>query len=77
MVKGLMTIGPLGEDQGQIHKAFENLRNLRDRLATAYAKITLPELSMGMSGDYLIALEEGSTMLRIGSAIFGGRQYAH
>lgn len=62
-VKGLMTIAPLTEDVNVIRKCFRRLRQLRDEFG-------LQELSMGMSGDYRIAIEEGATMVRIGSAVF-------
>lgn len=62
-VKGLMTMAPLTEDVDQIRMCFRRLRELRDELG-------LKELSMGMSHDYKIAIEEGATIVRIGSAIF-------
>lgn len=71
---GLMGMASLTEDQSMIRNEFQRLRLLRDQWQTRYP--TLQELSMGMSGDYRIALEEGSTLVRIGSAIFGERQKA-
>lgn len=71
-VAGLMTMAPLGAPDAELHRIFANLRALRDTLADEY-KIALPELSMGMSGDYPQAIEEGATIVRIGTAIFGGR----
>ncbi len=62
-VKGLMTMAPLTEDVDQIRMCFRRLRELRDELG-------LKELSMGMSHDYKIAIDEGATIVRIGSAIF-------
>lgn len=72
-VKGLMTIGPLTDDQQQIRQAFKTLANLREALVKAFPEHALPFLSMGMSGDFEIAIEEGSTHIRVGTAIFGAR----
>jgi pyridoxal phosphate enzyme (YggS family) len=68
---GLMTIAPFTEDSNIIRQSFRQLRKLKDDLNTAGFNFT--ELSMGMTADYEIAIEEGATMLRIGSAIFGER----
>ncbi|MBN2435345.1 MAG: YggS family pyridoxal phosphate-dependent enzyme [Spirochaetes bacterium] len=73
-VQGLMTIGPLTDDLEKIRASFIMLRKLRDSLQDTLS-MRLPHLSMGMSGDYKIAIEEGATILRIGSAIFGTRSY--
>lgn len=70
--QGLMTIGPLVATEPELHRLFAGLREHRDRLASSLGR-PLPELSMGMSGDYRIAIAEGATLVRIGSAIFGGR----
>jgi len=70
---GLMTMAPYTENISEIRKSFSDLRKLRDKLNTEWKNII--ELSMGMTNDYLIALEEGATMLRIGTAIFGERNY--
>jgi pyridoxal phosphate enzyme (YggS family) len=70
---GLMTISPLTEDENLIRKSFSDLRNLKEELNSE--GYNLKELSMGMTNDYEIAIEEGATMLRIGSAIFGDRSY--
>ena len=70
---GLMTIAPFTDDQNLIRKSFSYLRKLKDELNSKGIK--LKELSMGMTSDYEIAIEEGATMLRIGSAIFGERNY--
>jgi pyridoxal phosphate enzyme, YggS family len=67
-IEGLMTMAPLTNDLSIIHHCFKNLRKLRDELSKRGR--ALPHLSMGMSGDWRIALEEGSTLLRIGSSIF-------
>jgi pyridoxal phosphate enzyme (YggS family) len=66
---GLMTMAPFTEDEEIIRKSFIELRNLRDKINQN--GFYLRELSMGMTNDYEIAIEEGATMLRIGSAIFG------
>ena len=71
-VEGLMTIGPNTDDSGEIRKAFEGLRLLRDNLRL-FSGLSLYDLSMGMSSDYEIAIEEGSTIVRIGTGIFGSR----
>lgn len=69
---GLMTMAPWSEDPDAARPVFRNLRLLRDELAAAYGA-PLPELSMGMSGDFEPAVEEGATLVRIGTAIFGSR----
>jgi pyridoxal phosphate enzyme (YggS family) len=74
-VKGLMTIGALTGDEGVIRKCFRSLRGLADEVRRA--EIPLVEmryLSMGMTSDFELAIEEGSNMVRIGTAIFGTRQ---
>ncbi|MFH0977442.1 MAG: YggS family pyridoxal phosphate-dependent enzyme [Spirochaetota bacterium] len=71
---GLMTIGPLTEDAKSIRSSFRMLKELLER-ANAELGLNMRELSMGMSSDYGIAVEEGATLLRIGSAIFGQRTY--
>ena len=71
---GFMTIGPLTEDKKIIRQSFRYLSNLRDSLKDD--GLYLKELSMGMTSDYDIAIEEGATMLRIGTAIFGERNYS-
>lgn len=70
--RGLMTIAPLDASERELHAVFAGLRNLRDRLAVRCGT-ALPELSMGMSGDMEIAVAEGATIVRIGTAIFGQR----
>jgi len=72
-IKGLMCMAPYTEDQGVIRKAFADLRGIRDNIRQRFAghsRVETGILSMGMSGDYKIAIEEGSTMVRVGSAIF-------
>ena len=70
--RGFMTIAPFDIPPKDLHHIFATLRNLRDELAAEFG-VSLPELSMGMSGDFPIAIEEGATMVRIGTAIFGKR----
>jgi pyridoxal phosphate enzyme (YggS family) len=72
-VKGLMTIPPYREDPEEVRPYFARLRELRDKLAEEF-NLELPELSMGMSHDYEVAVEEGATIVRVGSAIFGERE---
>jgi pyridoxal phosphate enzyme (YggS family) len=67
-LEGFMTMAPAGAESSVIHEVFGKLRKLRDKYVEIYP--AMRELSMGMSGDYTIAIEEGATMLRIGSAIF-------
>jgi pyridoxal phosphate enzyme (YggS family) len=71
---GLMTMAPFTDDEKKIRKSFSDLRKLKDKLNNQ--GFDLRELSMGMTNDFKIAIEEGSTMLRIGSAIFGQREYS-
>ncbi|HTK40957.1 MAG TPA: YggS family pyridoxal phosphate-dependent enzyme [Gemmatimonadales bacterium] len=70
-VRGLMTMAALTEDVAEQRRSFRLLRSLRDQ-ATA-AGHSLPELSMGMSADYAVAVEEGATMVRLGTILFGER----
>ena len=73
-VRGLMTMAPLGSTEPELHRVFASLRDTRDALAKEVG-VALPELSMGMSGDFREAIAEGATIVRIGTAIFGGRTY--
>jgi pyridoxal phosphate enzyme (YggS family) len=70
-VVGLMTMSALTDDSGEQRRAFRRLRELRD--AGERAGHRLPELSMGMSGDFPVAVEEGATMIRLGTILFGER----
>lgn len=70
---GLMTLAPFGAASAELHRVFAALRDLRDRLETSLNS-RLPELSMGMSADYIEAIQEGATLVRVGSAIFGERK---
>ncbi|MBP8255867.1 MAG: YggS family pyridoxal phosphate-dependent enzyme [Opitutaceae bacterium] len=72
-VDGLMTIAPLSEDPDTARRTFSTLRELRDALRIQFG-LPLAELSMGMSSDMDIAIAEGSTQVRVGSALFGARE---
>jgi pyridoxal phosphate enzyme (YggS family) len=69
---GLMTVGAPVETSDRARPGFARLRELRDEIARRLGR-PLPELSMGMSGDYEVAVEEGATMVRVGTALFGAR----
>lgn len=71
-VRGLMTMAPIVPDMQAARPVFAGLRELRDRLAESLG-LPLPDLSMGMTDDYPVAVEEGATLVRIGRAIFGER----
>jgi pyridoxal phosphate enzyme (YggS family) len=71
-IEGLMTIPPLAAAPEHSRKYFVQLRELRDRLEREF-KFPLPHLSMGMTADYGVAVEEGATLVRVGTAIFGER----
>ena len=72
-ISGLMAIPPLAEEAEPSRKYFVQLRELRDRLQTEF-RVDLSQLSMGMTQDYPIAIEEGATLVRVGTAIFGERK---
>lgn len=72
-VRGLMTMAPLTAEPEETRPIFRALRQLRDELAIRYPQSEWRELSMGMTNDFEIAIEEGATIVRIGSAIFGAR----
>ncbi len=72
-VRGLMTLAVHSDDEGEVRACFRMLRELRDRaIASGH---DMPRLSMGMSGDFALAIAEGATEVRIGTAIFGERAY--
>lgn len=72
-VRGLMTMAPLSEDPETARPVFVRLRALRETLrARSEGQLELPELSMGMSGDYEVAIQEGATLIRVGSRLFEG-----
>jgi len=77
LIKGFMGMATNTENEEQIRMEFKSLKSFFEqcRIEIQRKNIALSELSMGMSGDYRIALEEGSTMIRVGSAIFGRRNY--
>ena len=74
-VQGLMGMATFTPDEQRVRREFRTLKALFDRLATTHLPdgVTMQHLSMGMSGDYHVAIEEGSTMVRVGTAIFGER----
>jgi hypothetical protein len=71
--RGLMTIAPWGVAEDVTRACFRSLREWRDRWTAAYPKLALKALSMGMSGDFPLAIEEGATCIRVGTALFGRR----
>src|SRR5712691_3163928 len=73
-VQGLMTMAPLVQDPEEVRPIFRSLRALRDQLRVELPQCSWQHLSMGMTDDYSIAIEEGATIVRIGRAIFGQRQ---
>ena len=74
-VRGLMTMPPLGTEPEASRRFFRSLKLLRDRLASLYPQADWRELSMGTSADYPVAVEEGATLVRVGTAIVGARKY--
>ncbi len=72
-VRGLMTMAPIVADPEAARPVFRALRELRDRLRAEYPALDLDELSMGMTDDFEVAIEEGATLVRVGRAIFGER----
>lgn len=76
-LQGLMTVAPLAPDPADVRWVFRELRLLRDRLAATFAMDGLSQLSMGMTADFEVAIQEGATMVRIGRAIFGERPPLH
>lgn len=71
---GLMTVAPFGVGEGETRACFRRLRELRDQWAAAHQRLKLNVLSMGMSGDFALAIAEGATCIRIGTALFGKRK---
>lgn len=74
-VHGLMTMPPLGTDPEESRRFFRRLRRLRDHLAAQFPQADWSELSMGTSADFEVAVEEGATLVRVGTAIIGARKY--
>ena len=73
--QGLMTIAPLDAPEAETRACFRALRTLRDQLASTHPRLSLSVLSMGMSGDFPLAIAEGATRIRVGTALFGAREY--
>jgi pyridoxal phosphate enzyme (YggS family) len=73
--QGLMTIAPLDVPEEETRGCFRRLRELREDLARKHARLDLQVLSMGMSGDFALAIAEGATRIRVGTALFGAREY--
>jgi PLP dependent protein len=71
----LMTVAPFGLDEADLRSVFGRLRCLRDSLAARYPGVQWRHLSMGMTDDFEVAIEEGSTMVRVGRAVFGERPH--
>jgi PLP dependent protein len=74
-IQGLMTMPPLGMDPEDSRKYFQRLMVLRDRLASQFPQADWHELSMGTSSDFQVAVEEGASLVRVGTAIVGARKY--
>ncbi len=76
LVEGLMAIGPLTDDESEIARAFGTVRKLTDTIGSQQIDgVTMQTLSLGMTSDMEIAIAEGATMVRVGTAIFGSREY--
>lgn len=73
-IQGLMTVAPLVADPEAVRPCFQEMRQLRDTLADQFPTLTWQHLSMGMTDDFEVAIEEGATLVRLGRAIFGERQ---
>jgi PLP dependent protein len=73
-VRGLMTVGPLSDDEERIRASFASLRTLFQEIRAGGGLSAFDTLSMGMSGDFETAIEEGATLIRVGTALFGARQ---
>ena len=77
-IRGLMTIAPYTEDAESNRVYFKGLRELKDRINEMNIPgVKMDTLSMGMTGDYQVAIEEGATFVRVGTGIFGERDYTH
>jgi pyridoxal phosphate enzyme (YggS family) len=73
-IRGLMTVGPFTDDEKRLRFSFSLLRRLFEKAKDRFPHLSLDTLSMGMSNDYEIAVEEGSSLVRIGTALFGPRE---
>jgi len=71
-LRGLMTIGPLTDDMTRVRRAFQSLFRLREKISES-SGLDMPHLSMGMTDDFEIAIEEGATIIRVGRVLFGAR----
>lgn len=75
-INGLMTIAPYTDDENMLRKIFKKMTKLKEEINNKkYENVSLEYLSMGMTNDYKIAIEEGANMVRIGTGIFGKREY--
>jgi pyridoxal phosphate enzyme (YggS family) len=72
-MRGLMTIAPFGVSDGETRACFRSLREWRERWAASYQRLSFDVLSMGMSSDFDLAIEEGATRIRVGTSLFGCR----
>ncbi|MFI5369659.1 MAG: alanine racemase, partial [Spirochaetia bacterium] len=72
-VRGLMTVGPLSDDVRRVRASFAALRSVFEEIRAGEGLPFFDTLSMGMSGDFEIAIEEGATLVRVGTALFGQR----
>jgi len=72
-LRGLMTIAPFDVPEPETRACFRSLREWRERWAAAHSKLSFDILSMGMSGDFVLAIEEGATRIRVGTSLFGNR----
>lgn len=72
-LRGLMTIAPFGVSEAETRACFRSLREWRERWAAAHSRLAFDVLSMGMSGDFELAIEEGATRIRVGTSLFGRR----
>lgn len=73
-IRGLMTIGSYTGDEKTIRNQFSRVRELKDEISNQTSEKSFDQLSMGMSGDYLLAIKEGSTIIRLGTALYGNRK---
>lgn len=73
--KGFMTMAPFTTDQKEIIASFRKLKDIRQQVQSRFSALTLDQLSMGMTNDFPVAIQEGATLVRIGTAIFGARSY--
>lgn len=73
--KGFMTMAPFTTDQKEILASFRKLKEIRQQVQSRFSALTLDQLSMGMTNDFPLAIQEGATLVRIGTAIFGARWY--